>query len=149
MSPPLDKEAMEAMQTAAPLIRNSLHEHYEIFERTGIIALCAGFVGGTVAFFLGGQQKAVVMTRKGILIYYISKVAMGFFAAYLAVLAIPILGLTVWPETEQVVSVLAAILGSDFIAFLIRRIFGEHFQMRKVDRRNTNTKEEGNEVNNV
>lgn len=72
------------------------------------------------------------MTRKGLCIYYISKVATGCLSAYLAVLAIPILGLTVSLETEQLVSVLAAILGSDFIAFLVHRIFGEHFKIRSL-----------------
>lgn len=122
---PVDPNDISEM--AKNVAKSRLREHFEILIRSGVIAITAGFVGGTVAFLLSGERR-ISMTKKQLVFYYLFKVSMGFFAAYLAILAIPILGLSVSPETEQVVSLLAAILGSDFIAYLTQRIFGEHFK---------------------
>lgn len=89
------------------------------------------------------------MPKRKLLFFYTSKVSLGCFAAYLAILAIPILGLSPSAETEQVVSALAAITGSDFIGFLIRRVFGEYFQTCKDDYNRKKEEEAYDESDNI
>ena len=110
--------------------RESLSVHYDILVRTGFVALFAGLIGGSIAYFLSGQRRAVFGWRKQLFLY-LSKIGIGCFAAYLSILSLPLLGLAVSPGTEQIISILAAILGSDFISFLINKIFGQTLSRNK------------------
>lgn len=111
---------------------NDLTSHYQILVRTGSISLISGIIGGSISYFI--SRDKTIKTRKGQIALYVSKIGTGFFAAYLAVLSMGVFGLQSSPEMEQAISILAAILGSDFIALLSRRIFGQGINWRNNDR---------------
>jgi len=102
---------------------NTLADHRDIFLREGILAAIFGFVGGTIAFLVESHRRSL---RVGwpLAVFYVSKVGFGCVAAYMALLLLPIFGLGVSVYSEQAISILAAIVGSDFVGLLLRRILG-------------------------
>jgi hypothetical protein len=91
--------------------------------RAGIISLISGLIGGSWAFFHDARHRHIPV-GKTLVFYYITKVGSACLSAYLAVLGVPIFGVAISAETEQLISILAAVLGADFIGLLMRRVLG-------------------------
>ena len=105
---------------------HSLAEHHEVLMRVGGVSFIAGIAGGTVAFLR--TSRTYQIPCRLIFYCYLAKVGLGCLASYLALLVLPIFGLGTSTEAEQLIAVLSAMMGADFIGLLMRRILGDQRQ---------------------